>query len=369
MFKDFSNAAMAHVSGTPQNGDAFERVISRGDFAAAYQEISGWQDYAPTPLHHLRALAEALGLGDILYKDEGPRFGLGSFKALGGAYAAVRLVARQDAGITLATATDGNHGRSLAWGAKRLGCPCQIYIHRDVSEGRAAAMRDLGAAVTRIDGDYDASVAAVRRDAKAQGWYVVSDTSWPGYSQPPTDVMAGYGVMVREIVDALDVPPTHVFLQAGVGGLAAAIAAGFRQHWGADAPRVVVVEPDLAPCLFASAQAGALTNVTLTDETLMAGLSCGEPSPLAWEVLREQASDFVTIPEAMFAPAMRLAARPMGDDPALQAGESAVAGFAAMIAAAQGDLRTTLGLTDASRVLIIGSEGITDPHIYAGLVG
>ncbi len=383
----FTSAAITHVKGSMAQENAYNNVIPPDDFAAALTEISAWKGYEATPLYHLRDLAQSLGLNDILYKDEGPRFGLGSFKALGGAYAGLRILQReigqdatlgdirkgvyadQVAQITLASATDGNHGRSLAWGAQRFGVPCQIYIHRDVSEGRAQAMRDLGAIVTRVDGDYDASVDRVREDAAKNGWFVVSDTSWDGYTQPPRDVMAGYGVMVHEIVAALDTPPTHVFLQGGVGGLAAAVAAGLRQHWGDASPRVVVVEPELAACLFESAKAGAVTNVAIEEETLMAGLSCGEPSPLAWQVLAEEAQDFLTIPESIVAPAMRLAGRPLGDDPSIVAGESAVAGFAAVIAGASQDgLREKLGLNDASKVLVIGSEGATDAEIYAQLM-
>ena len=391
MFEDFTTAKLAYTPMEKADGNAYETAISPDDYATAFTEITAWQDYAPTPLLDLKDLAKSLGLGDILYKDEGPRFGLGSFKALGGSYAGLRILGRElakrlgkdvslddiragvyaddIAKITLASATDGNHGRSLAWGAGRFGAPCQIYIHRDVSEGRAQAMRDLGATVTRIDGDYDASVDQIRDDADTNGWFIVSDTSWDGYTQPPTDVMAGYGVMVREIVQALDTPPTHVFLQGGVGGLAAGVVAGLRQHWGVKAPRVVVVEPELAACLFESAKAGAATNVKIEEETLMAGLSCGEPSPLAWAILREEATDFLTIPENIVAPAMRLAGRPMGDDPSIVAGESAVAGFAAVIAgASQDQLRDVLGLNDTSRVLVIGSEGATDPEIYEQLM-
>lgn len=392
MFDVFSAASVAYTPITKASGDAYNTVITPDDFKAAFGEITAWQGYTPTPLYHLKNMAKSLSLSDIIYKDEGPRFGLGSFKALGGAYAGLRILQRElavrlgrkdvtmadiragvyaddVAKITLASATDGNHGRSLAWGAQRFGVPCQIYIHRDVSEGRAQAMRDLGAIVTRVDGDYDASVEDVRNDADANGWFVVSDTSWDGYTQPPTDVMAGYGVMVNEIVQELVTPPTHVFLQGGVGGLAAAVAAGLRQHWGDKAPRVVVVEPELAACLFASAKTGEVTNVAINEETLMAGLSCGEPSPLAWNVLREEAQDFLTIPEAIVAPAMRLAGRPVGGDPSIVAGESAVAGFASVIAAASQDsLRDALGLNADARVLVVGSEGATDPEIYAHLM-
>jgi diaminopropionate ammonia-lyase len=226
-------------------------------------------------------------------------------------------------------------------------------------------MRDLGAEVIRIEGDYDDSVDLAKSEAAANGWFVVSDTSWPGYSQPPRDVMAGYGVMTREICEAMNEAPTHVFLQGGVGGLAAGVAAGLRQHWGDKAPRVVIVEPELAACLYESAKAGTPTSVAIEEETLMAGLSCGEPSPLAWEILAEEASDFVTIPESVVAPTVRLLARPLAGDPVVEAGESAVAGLAALIAArADTGLSSKLGLDANSRVLLIGSEGVTDPAIF-----
>ena len=381
------SSRMRHEPGAASGGDAFRTVLKPDDFAAAVAEIGAWPGYAPTPLHRLDALAGVLGIAGVLYKDEGPRFGLGSFKALGGAYAAARLLAREltrrlgravtpadlrsgalaseTAKITLASATDGNHGRSLAWGARMFGAPCRIYVHRDVSPGRIAAMEGFGATVTVVDGDYDASVRRTREDAEANGWFVVSDTSWEGYTDPPRDVMAGYGAMTHEIAAALDTPPSHVFLQGGVGGLAASVAAAMRQLWGADAPRVVIVEPDLAPCLFESARAGAATPVAIHEETVMAGLSCGEPSALAWDILAEEARDFVTIPDDFVAPVMRLLARPQSGDPAIAAGESAVAGLAALIAAASDEgWRDMLGLDARSVVLVIGSEGVTDPAIY-----
>ncbi len=366
--------------------------MSRQDFATSRAEITQWPGYQPTPLVSLTALAAKIGVGGILYKDEGPRFGLGSFKALGGSYAAQRLLQRQisarlghevsledirtgtyrseAAEITLVSATDGNHGRSLAWGCQRFGAPCRIYIHAEVSEGRAQAMRDLGADVIRIAGDYDASVILAKQEAADNGWFVVSDTSWEGYSQPPRDVMAGYGVMTQEICDSLEQAPTHVFLQGGVGGLAAGVVAGLRQHWGAQAPRVVIVEPELAACLFESGRTGAATTFAIETETLMAGLSCGEPSGMAWEILSEEVSDFLTIPESLVAPSVRLLARPLPGDTAIEAGESAIAGLAALIAARKdADLSRKLGLTGEARVLLIGSEGVTDPAIFAQIMG
>ncbi len=383
----FPASNIGHVAAKRRDGDAALRVLPSEEFATARAEITQWEGYAPTPLIHLSALAAQIGVSDILYKDEGPRFGLGSFKALGGSYAGLRVLQReisrklgrdvsladirngehkQDCeGITLVSATDGNHGRSLAWGCQRFGAPCRIYIHAEVSEGRANAMRDLGADVIRIDGDYDESVILAKSAAEANGWFVVSDTSWPGYSLPPRDVMSGYGVMTQEICEALDKAPSHVFLQGGVGGLAAGVVAGLRQYWGDAAPRVIIVEPEWAACLFESGKTGIATSFAIEHESLMAGLSCGEPSELAWEILVEETSDFLTIPEALVAPAVRLLARPIAGDTVIEAGESAVAGLSALIAARQDpDLSGKLDLDDASRVLLIGSEGVTDPAIF-----
>lgn len=391
MSDTYSTGCLGHVAATRRDGDAAFRILTRSEFADARAEITAWEGYEPTPLVSLSALASDLGVAGIHYKDEGPRFGLGSFKALGGAYAAQRVLQREVGRrtdrfvslsdirrgtdraecerITLVSATDGNHGRSLAWGCRRFGASCRIYIHAAVSPGRADAMSRLGARVVRIDGNYDDSVALAGSEAAAHGWFVVSDTSWPGYSKPPCDVMAGYGVMTDEICAALEQPPTHVFLQAGVGGLAASVAARFRQHWGDDAPRVIVVEPERAACLFSSAMAGAPKEVTIVEETLMAGLSCGRPSDLAWEILAQEVSDFLTIPDFLVAPAVRLLAMPKRGDPLIEAGESAVAGLAALLAAGKDEaLSVKLGLDEQSRVLLIGSEGVTDREIFSAIL-
>ncbi|OED42002.1 diaminopropionate ammonia-lyase [Chromatiales bacterium (ex Bugula neritina AB1)] len=380
-------ASLAHISVQRVSGNAAHQVLSKDDFDAAEKEITAWEGYEPTPLFSLSKLAQQIGVYKVLYKHEGPRFGLGSFKALGGAYAALRVLQRQVsqrrgqgvsiadvrngiysddcANITLVSATDGNHGRSLAWGCRRFGSPCRIYIHAEVSEARAKIMRDYGAEVIRIAGNYDASVALAKYEAQQNDWFVVSDTSWEGYIDPPRDVMAGYGVMTREICNALPVAPSHVFLQGGVGGMAAGVIAGLVQHYGADSPRVVIVEPELAACLFESAQQGTATTVEIKKETIMAGLSCGEPSALAWEILKQEASDYLTIPDSLVAPTVRLLARPLIGDPEIQAGESAVAGLSALIAAREDSaLSLSLGLDAASRVLLIGSEGVTDSEIY-----
>lgn len=348
-------------------------VLTRAIRAEAQAAIRDWPGYAPTPLLDLPGLAGRLGVGQIRYKDESGRFGLGSFKALGGAYAVQRLVGRLGggAGVTFAAATDGNHGRSVAWGAAQVGARAVIYLHAGVSPGREAALRALGAEIVRVPGNYDDSVRQCAGDAEKQGWHVVSDTAWEGYRDTPTAVMAGYSLIAGEAVEQMAASrPSHVLVQAGVGGVAAAVCAELHSTWGADAPRFVVVEPALAACLLASARRGARTEVAIAGETVMAGLSCGDPSPLAWEILAAGADDFVAIDDALVPPAMTMLADGVDGDPPVVAGESGVAGLAVLLAAhADPGLRAALGLDAASRVLLIGTEGATDPEIWRAIVG
>jgi len=352
------------------------RVMTDGEAAiltadgreAAREAIARGPGYAPTPLVELPALAASAGVGRLFYKDEGPRFGLGSFKALGGAYAVQKLV--ETGGVeTVATATDGNHGRAVAWGARRFGRRAVVYIHETVSEGRADAIRAFGAEVVRTPGTYDDSVRQAARDAERHGWTVVSDTSWEGYVEIPRLVMYGYGVMVSEALAQAPLPPTHIFVQAGVGALAAAVCAAVWHRMGAGRPRLVVVEPDRAACLFETARQGRLAPATGDADSLMAGLACGEASPLAWDILRTGADAFMTVPDADAIAAMRRLARPAGGDPAVTAGESAVAGLCGLLRVCQDDaLKTALGIDGESRVLLFGTEGATDPDLYRRLV-
>lgn len=330
----------------------------------AQEAISKWESYAPTDLHDLTPLAKAIGVKKLLYKDESTRFGLGSFKALGGAYAVEKLMAGRDASqVTVATATDGNHGRSVAWGAQQAGCKCVIYIHAEVSQGRADAMAAYGAEIIRVDGDYDLSVRQCAEDSAKHGYEIISDTTWEGYMDVPRYVMAGYTMMVREI-KAQSEPPTHVILQAGVGGLAAAITAALWQDLGAHMPKVIIVEAGFAPCLIASARSGNAETVHITHETIMAGLSCGEASPLAWEILKQRASHFVTIADTAVPTGMRLLAS--GDaGPKIEAGECGLPGIIALAGIMKDDeLRKKTGLNTSARVLVFGCEGATDPEIY-----
>jgi diaminopropionate ammonia-lyase len=348
---------------------ALRPILSLAAEDAARREIASWPGYAPTPLRNLPARARALGLGAIAFKEEQHRFGLRSFKALGGAYAVKKLAAAPGGPpAAVCCATDGNHGRSVAWGARAAGLRCVIYIHEGVSEGRAAAIRAFGAEVRRVPGNYDDSVRIAAADAAREGWTVVSDTSWEGYQDIPRDVMQGYGVMVGEAIaqgEGEARPPTHVFVQGGVGGVAAATVAHLWERFGPARPCIVVVEPDKADCLTRSAEAGRVVHLSGDLDTIMAGLSCGEPSPLAWAVLDPGADAFMAIGDAAIAPAMRLLAAE-----GVVGGESGVAGLAALqIAAREPAMRAMLGLDAASRVLLFGTEGATDPALYEALVG
>ena len=367
----------------PNHGSPGLVTLPEGGFRRAKTAITAWDGYAPTPLRELP------GPATIRLKDESSRFGLGSFKALGGAYAVAHLLTRElsrrgipaeparlaagqlayaTEGLTVTSATDGNHGRAVAWAAKRFHCRCVIYIHETVSAGRADAIAAFGAEVRRVPGSYDDAVRACSADATAMGWHVVSDTSWPGYLEVPRDIMQGYRLMADEAADQwTGAPPTHVFIQGGVGGAAAAVAVQVRARWGGrwgGTVRLIVVEPDKAACLLESARAGQLTVVTGALDTIMAGLACGEPSLLAWQELSRAAFGFMAIPDSAAVAVMRsLAAR------GIVAGESGAAGLAGyLMARADPDARVRLGLDEASRVLVFSTEGATDPEVYAALM-
>lgn len=372
---------------------AASHILNANNLKAAQAQITTWPNYQVTPLHQLQSLADKLGVSRISYKDESSRFGLGSFKSLGGAYAVGKLLCREVgkrmgrtisfdelrtheevrqvcATLTVATATDGNHGRSVAWGAHLFGCQCIIYIHATVSQGRENAIAQYGARVVRTQGNYDQAVEQVDKDAKENGWFLISDTSYPGYTDIPRDVMQGYQLMVAESVEQLKDLPTHIFVQSGVGGLPAAICAYFWEHYGPKRPVFVVAEPQAADCLYQSALAGEIKPSSGDLNTLMAGLACGEVSTLAWDILQHGSNAFCTIDENAAISTMKLLAYPRGNDPVIVAGESAVAGLAAAIGLLQNaKARIALGLDENSRLLVFGTEGDTDPALYQQLVG
>jgi diaminopropionate ammonia-lyase len=396
-FQPFPIRHLANPAALPADApypDSLKPIATRTEGLQALAEIASWPGYAPTPLHELPGLAAALGIGRLWYKDEGERFGLGSFKALGGAYAVFRHLADAVAaktgerpsaaaliaghhreatrGLTVATATDGNHGRSVAWGASIFGCRAVVYIHETVSEARKAAIEAFGAEVRRVPGNYDEAVRRCAEAAAAAGWQVISDTGYEGYLEVPRRVMQGYAVMAEEAARQLPgaARPTHLFLQAGCGGLAAAVIAHLWESWQGTRPRFVIVEPEHADCVWRSLSAGKPVRVMGDLETIMAGLACGEVSLVAWDVLLLAVSDAIAIPDGAAKVAMRTLAEGIAGDPRIVGGEAGEGGLAGLLAAA-GDkaLWTKLGLGPDARVLIIGSEGATDPLVYHRIVG
>ncbi len=361
-------------------------VLPASGFRRAKGEITAWSGYTATPLRDLPDFARGAGLGAIRLKDEASRFGLQSFKALGGAYAVGMLLLNElartgtapaataaglEAGthrsatqrIIVTCATDGNHGRAVAWGARRFHARCVVFIHAAVSQSRADAIAHYGAEIRRVAGTYDDAVRETARQANTHHWHVVSDTSWPGYTEIPRDIMQGYRLMADEAADQwTGDPPTHVFIQSGVGGVAAAISVHMRTRFKRT-PALIVVEPDRAACLLASAELGERTAIPGDLDTLMAGLACGEPSLLAWQELDRAAAAFMAIPDEAAVDTMRLLARR-----GIESGESGVAGLAGLLLAARDPgARASLGLNKGSRVLTFSTEGATDPALYARL--
>lgn len=357
--------------------------------------LAAWPGLNPgaTPLRALPGLARALGLGAVWLKDESLRSPLGSFKALGAPLALVRLVLRRwpHAGwsveelfagrhadalaqLVVISATDGNHGRALAAAARSLGCRCVIVLHAHVSQEREDAIAAFGARIVRIAGDYDDSVAEAARLAREHGWQVVSDTSYDGYEEVPRDVMQGYGVIAEEALESLDAARapafSHVLLQGGVGGLAAGVVGHFWARFGAARPRFVVVEPEQADCLYQSALAGRPARASGSADSVMAGLACGETSPLAWRWLQPAVDGFVTVPDAAAEAAMRLLASGAHGDVPVLAGESGAAGLAGLQAlCADPEARRQAGLDSNAQVLLINTEGATAPAVYRQIVG
>lgn len=377
--------------------DALRNIMSIAKARESREWLSHWAELTrePTPLVPLRGLASKLGVGHIDLKDESKRASLGSFKALGASIALIRLIQRiwpekqyhakdlfggkhaaELAGFTVISATDGNHGRSLAAAAHDIGCRCVIVLHKNVSMEREEAIASHGATIVRITGNYDASVEEAARLAKENGWYVVSDTSYDGYEDIPRDVMQGYGTIAEEILEQLEVgandgcPYTHVFLQGGVGGMAAGIASYFNERFGAQRPTYVAVEPQQADCLFQSAMAGRAANATGSVDSVMAGLACGETSPLAWRFLQASVDFFLTIEDGEAVEAMRVLARADTGDAPIVSGESGAAGLAGLMHLTGNDaLRAQTGLNNQARILLISTEGATAPAVYQELVG
>ena len=334
------------------------------------------QDAQPTPLRQLSALAEKLRLQNVLVKDESARMGLGSFKILGVSYAVGRLLSegilRKDA--VLACATEGNHGRAVARTAKTNNLKAKIYVAEDMSPARIKTLNDEGAEVTIVNGNYDEAVRRCAADAEQFGWQIISDTSWSGYEEVPRQIMTGYTELMEEASAQWGQnPPDVVFVQAGVGGLAGAAASWLCLRYGEKRPYTIVCEPDSAACLLESARAGHPVSLRGSFDTIMAGLRCGEVSPLAWNFIADAADAFITVSDERCVEAMRLLARPKMNDSVITAGASGACGLAGLLTVMQNErfssIRDYCQINWQSRVFVINTEGATDPNLYARIIG
>ncbi|MDU4960383.1 MAG: diaminopropionate ammonia-lyase [Sporomusaceae bacterium] len=355
--------------------------------------------YAVTPLHSLDALAEAFGIKKIWVKDEAQRFGLNAFKGLGGSYAigkylsgklglpmdrvTLTLLKSQEikdklGKITFVTATDGNHGRGVAWAARQLGHRAVVYMPKGAAAARLEHIRAEGADVSITGLNYDDTVRLASRRAEENGWVLVQDTAWVGYEQIPLWIMQGYATVIMEalaqIAEAGDGLPTHVFLQAGVGSFAGSMLGYLAAEFGESRPTTIIVEPDNAACLYQSITAADAEPHAVTGElsTIMAGLACGEPSTVSWGVLRDYAEWFVACPDSVAARGMRILANPLGFDPRIISGESGAVGLGlASLLFENAQLKAAakkMNLTQTAKILIISTEGDTDSVGYRNVV-
>jgi diaminopropionate ammonia-lyase len=348
------------------------QIVSLESAARARTEISGWPEYKVTPLRSLPGLAAQMTVGEILYKDESQRLGRGSFKALGGAYAAtLRLRSHAGPDPTLSCATDGNHGLSVAYAAKRHGCACVVFMHEHAHEGKVAAIRELGARIIRTPGTYDDSIQTAARAAADEGWLLVADTSDDPRDPTTLHVMQGYGVMVLELIEQLGTmdAPSHVFIQAGVGGLAASVVGVLSEHCSKDRPTFVVVEPETAACLLESTIRLRPSKVDGDLRTEMAMLSAGEPSAAAWPLLERRIDAFLTIDDSTALSARAELIAPKNGDPPLDVGISGAAGAAGLMQVRESSrLSRLLGLSRHSRIVVFGTEGGRDELLTPSFV-
>ena len=350
------------------NKEKILKSLSKKEIDDAYLSIQEWDGYSPTPLINLNKLSKELNLNKIFYKDESKRFDLKSFKALGGAYA-VEKISKDNKDITVSTATAGNHGRSVAWGAKRLGLKCKIFISEFVSDARGQAMANLGADVIKIKGNYEKSLLECIKQSTENGWQIIQDVAWNNYLLVPKYTMAGYSVMMKEIFDQIESNQiTHIILQAGVGGMAGAMIAGIARYLN-NIPTTIVVEPDSAACVLESIKTGKIQKIDIKRESLMGGMSCGEVSLVPWEILKNSVKYCISLPDDDIARTMKLLGNASFSDEKIIAGENSAPGVISLIASCEDQkIKKEIGLNSNSNVLVIGCEGDTDQEMYKKLV-
>tara|TARA_B100001029_G_scaffold77020_1_gene62980 strand:- start:287 stop:1429 length:1143 start_codon:yes stop_codon:yes gene_type:complete len=333
----------------------------------AYITISGWKNYKPTPLISLHKLSEKLKLNNVFYKDESKRFHLKSFKALGGAYA-VEKTTKGNKNLTVATATAGNHGRSVAWGAQRLGLNCKIFISDYVSEARAESMRNLDAEVIRVKGNYEKSLEECITQGKKNKWEIIQDVAWENYETVPKLTMAGYSVMIKEVSKQTDKYITHIFLQAGVGGMASGTITGIAKYFKR-IPKIIIVEPENADCVLKSVEKGSLQKINIKKESIMGGMSCGEVSLVPWKILKESVNICTSIADENVDLTISMLKNKIFSDNEIVGGECSTPGIISLIACNENnEIKKNLGLDESSNILIIGCEGDADENLYNKLL-
>ncbi len=344
------------------------KILNKEDIDEAYKIISKWNNYSPTPLLNLNKLADKLKFNKIFYKDESKRFSLKSFKALGGAYA-VEKITKGNKDIVVSTATAGNHGRSVAWGSSKLGLKCKIFISEYVSEFRAEAMRSFGADIIRVNGNYDNSLKECIKQSKQNNWQIVQDVAWEDYKQVPKLTMAGYSVMMKEISQQIkNEKISHVILQAGVGGMAAAMVAGIARYLN-DIPKIIVVEPESAACVLESIKAGKLEKISIKKESLMGGMSCDEVSLVPWEILKNSVSHCVTVSDNCISKTVKYLANCEFSNEKIIGGECSTPGIISLIGMNNDpEIKKKLNLNENSNILLFGCEGDADEELYQKLL-
>ena len=342
-------------------------ICDENNVIDAYKTISGWTGYEPTPLISLHKLSRKLKLNNIFYKDESKRFHLKSFKALGGAYA-VEKATIDNKNLTVTTATAGNHGRSVAWGAQRLGLNCKIFISEYVSEARANSMRNLDAEVIRVNGNYEKSLEECVAQANKNGWEIIQDVAWENYETVPKLTMAGYSVMIKEISNQTNQYITHVFLQAGVGGMASGAIAGIAKYFKR-IPKIIIVEPENADCVLKSIDKGSLQKVDIKKESIMGGMSCGEVSLVPWKILKESVDICTSISDENVDLTISMLKNKILSDEEIVGGECSTPGIISLIACSEdNEIKKNLGLEESSNILVIGCEGDADENLYNKLL-
>lgn len=368
-------------------------LLNKSDLYEVKSFHESFEQYKKTPLVKLDQLANFLGLSNIFVKDESLRFGLNAFKVLGASYAIgkhlsqklgkniselpfsalkSKKVKNELGNLIFATTTDGNHGRGVAWMAKQLGYKCIVYMPKGSTQNRVNNIAEFDADVSVTNWNYDDTVRFTAEQASKNGWEVIQDTAWEGYTEVPTWIMKGYSTLAQEAIEQLHgTIPTHVFLQAGVGAFASVIASIFVSTFEKNPPKIVIVEPEKADCFYRSCKAGRIEAVTGEMNTIMAGLACGEPNPVGWDILKCCTDVFVSAPDWVTARGMRVLGNPLKGDNRIISGESGAvtAGLLSILSDTKyKDLRETLKLDKNSKVLLISTEGDTDPEIYRNIV-